>query len=102
MDMKNKSFKLDKINQNDFKKFITKTSVTKDGEVAEKKKLSLNTNQIEKEQIYDGFYGVCTNLEDNAEEIIDTLRNMNLTKNCDEGYIPSYTRTDITDCLHEI
>ena len=26
---------------------------------------------------------------------------MNLTKNCDEGYIPSYTRTDITDCLHE-
>ena len=38
--------------------------------VAEKKILSLNTNQIEKEQIYDGFYGVCTNLEDNAEEII--------------------------------
>ena len=68
--MKNKSFKLDKINQNDFKRFITKTSVTKDGEVAEKKILSLNTNQIEKEQIYDGFYGVCTNLEDNAEEII--------------------------------
>lgn len=163
--MKNKSFKLDKINQNDFKRFITKTSVTKDGEVAETKILSLNTNQIEKEQIYDGFYGVCTNLEDNAEEIIkvnqrrweieesfrimksefkarpvylsrddriiahfttcflslvlhrylekelnekytaseiiDTLRNMNLTKNCDEGYIPSYTRTDITDCLHE-
>lgn len=46
--MKNKSFKLDKINQNDFKRFITKTSVTKDGEVAEKKILSLNTNQIEK------------------------------------------------------
>ena len=61
---------LDKINQNDFKRFITKTSVTKDGEVAEKKILLLNTNQIEKEQIYDGFYGVCTNLEDNAEEII--------------------------------
>ena len=68
--MKNKSFKLEKINQNDFKRFITKTSVTKNGEVAEKKILSLNTNQIEKEQIYDGFYGVCTNLEDNAEEII--------------------------------
>lgn len=46
--MKNKSFKLYKINQNDFKRFITKTSVTKDGEVAEKKILSLNTNQIEK------------------------------------------------------
>ena len=163
--MKNKSFKLDKINQNDFKRFITKTSVTKDGEVAEKKILSLNTNQIEKEQIYDGFYGVCTNLEDNAEEIIkvnqrrweieesfrimksefkarpvylsrddriiahfttcflslvlhrylekelnekytaseiiDTLREMNLNQIDEIGYIPAYTRTDITDCLHE-
>lgn len=163
--MKNKSFKLDKINQNDFKRFITKTSVTKDGEVAEKKILSLNTNQIEKEQKYDGFYGVCTNLEDNAEEIIkvnqrrweieesfrimksefkarpvylsrddriiahfttcflslvlhrylekelnekytaseiiDTLREMNLNQIDEIGYIPVYTRTDITDCLHE-
>ena len=163
--MKNKSFKLEKINQNDFKRFITKTSVTKDGEVAEKKILSLNTNQIEKEQIYDGFYGVCTNLEDNAEEIIkvnqrrweieesfrimksefkarpvylsrddriiahfttcflslvlhrylekelnekytaseiiDTLREMNLNQIDEIGYIPAYTRTDITDCLHE-
>ena len=25
---------------------------------------------------------------------------MNLVKNCDEGYIPAYTRTDITDELH--
>lgn len=163
--MKNNSFKLDKINQNDFKRFITKTSVTKDGEVAEKKIHSLNTNQIEKEQIYDGFYGVCTNLEDNAEEIIkvnqrrweieesfrimksefkarpvylsrddriiahfttcflslvlhrylekelnekytaseiiDTLREMNLNQIDEIGYIPVYTRTDITDCLHE-
>ena len=163
--MKNKSFKLEKINQNDFKRFITKTSVTKNGEVAEKKILSLNTNQIEKEQIYDGFYGVCTNLEDNAEEIIkvnqrrweieesfrimksefkarpvylsrddriiahfttcflslvlhrylekelnekytaseiiDTLREMNLNQIDEIGYIPAYTRTDITDCLHE-
>ena len=163
--IKNKSFKLDKINQNDFKRFITKTPVTKDGEVAEKKILSLNTNQIEKEQIYDGFYGVCTNLEDNAEEIIkvnqrrweieesfriiksefkarpvylsrddriiahfttcflslvlhrylekelnekytaseiiDTLREMNLSQIDEIGYIPVYTRTDITDCLHE-
>ena len=35
-----------------------------------------------------------------ASEIIDTLRDMNLVKNCDEGYIPAYTRTDITDELH--
>ena len=40
------------------------------GEVAEKKVLTLNTDTIQKEEKFDGFYGVCTNLEDNAEEII--------------------------------
>ena len=33
----NKSFKIDKCNQNDFKRFIKKTNVTKDGEVANAK-----------------------------------------------------------------
>ena len=66
----NKCFKLDKCNQNDFKRFIKKTNVTNDGEIAEKKVLSLNTDTILKAEKFDGFYGVCTNLNDNAEEII--------------------------------
>ena len=66
----NKCFKLDKCNQNYFKRFIKKTNVTNDGEIAEKKVLSLNTDTILKEEKFDGFYGVCTNLNDNAEEII--------------------------------
>ena len=163
--MNNKKFKLEKCNQNDYKRFITKTAVTKDGEVADNNVLSLNTKQIEKEEQYDGFYGVCTNLDDNAEEIIkinqrrweieesfrimksefkarpvylsrddritahfttcflalvlhrylekelekkytatqiiDTLRNMNLIKHNEDGYIPVFTRTDITDSLHK-
>lgn len=66
----NKCFKLDKCNQNDFKRFIKKTNVTNDGEIAEKKVLSLNTDTILKKEKFDGFYGVCTNLNDNAEEII--------------------------------
>lgn len=66
----NKCFKFDKCNQNDFKRFIKKTNVTNDGEIAEKKVLSLNTDTILKEEKFDGFYGVCTNLNDNAEEII--------------------------------
>ena len=163
--MNNKNFKLEKCNQNDYKRFITKTAVTKDGEVADNNVLSLNTKQIEKEEQYDGFYGVCTNLDDNAEEIIkinqrrweieesfrimksefkarpvylsrddritahfttcflalvlhrylekeleekytatqiiDTLRNMNLIKHNEDGYIPVFTRTDVTDDLHK-
>ena len=35
-----------------------------------------------------------------ATQIIDTLRNMNLIKHNEDGYIPVYTRTDITDDLH--
>lgn len=163
--IENNSIKLDKCNQNDYKRFVNKTNITKDGEIANTKVLSLNTEQIEKEEKFDGFYGVCTNLDDNAEEIIkinqrrweieecfrimksefkarpvylqrddritahfttcflslvlyrflekrleekytcseiiETIRNMNLTKINEIGYIPSYTRTDITDILHD-
>lgn len=159
------SIKLDTANQNDYKRFVSKTSITKDGEIASKKVLSLNTSQIEKEEQYDGFYGVCTNLEDGAEEIIKVnqrrweieesfrimksefkarpvylsrddritahfttcflslvihryleklleekfstyeiiscLREMNFKKEVDDSYEPVYTRTDLTDLLHE-
>ena len=159
------SVKLDKCNQNDYKRFVNKTNITKEGEIAEDKVFSLNTQQIEKEEKFDGFYGVCTNLDDNAEEIIkinqrrweieecfrimksefkarpvylqrddritahfttcflslvlyrflekrleeqytcseiiETIRNMNLYKANELGYLPAYTRTDITDTLHD-
>ena len=163
--IENNNVKLDKCNQNDYKRFVNKTNITKDGEIAENKILSLNIEQIEKEEKFDGFYGVCTNLEDNAEEIIkvnqrrweieecfrimksefkarpvylqrddritahfttcflslvlyrflekrleekytcseiiETIRNMNINKITEIGYIPAYTRTDITDLLHD-
>ena len=164
--LSNKNFKLDRKKQTDFKRLIRKTTVTKDGEIANKKVLTLDTDTIEKEEQFDGFYGVCTNLEDAPEEIIkvnkrrweieesfrimksefkarpvylsredrikahfttcfisllilrilekklnekftssqiiECLRDMNLLKNNIEGYIPTYTRTDLTDLLHDI
>ena len=160
-----KTFKLDKCNQNDYKRFIKRTNITAEGEIAEKKLLSINNEIIEKEEKFDGFYGVCTNLEDTAEEIIkvnqrrweieesfrimksefkarpvylsrddritahfttcflslvllrilekrleekyssskiiDCLREMNFMESLGNGYIPTYTRTDLTDNLHE-
>ena len=160
-----KTFKLDKCNQNDYKRFIKRTNITSDGEIAEKKILSINNEIIEKEEKFDGFYGVCTNLEDNAEEIIkvnqrrweieesfrimksefkarpvylsrddritahfttcflslvllrflekrlgenysssqiiNCLREMNFMESIGNGYIPTYTRTDLTDDLHD-
>lgn len=157
--------KLKKSHQNDFKRFIEKTSVTTDGEVAEKDLYSLDLEVIANEEAYDGFYAVCTNLEDEAAEIIKVnhrrweieecfrimksefkarpvyltrddrieahfttcflamvlyrylekrldskftcseivrgLRDMDFYEIPGEGYIPTYTRTDFTDALHE-
>lgn len=61
--------KVGKHRQNDYKRFIEKKTCTADGEVAEKEIYSLNTSLIESEAAYDGFYAVCTNLDEDAAEI---------------------------------
>ena len=40
--------------------------------------------------------------KNSCEEIIKTLRDMNLSVLNEEGYLPAYTRTDLTDELHNI
>ncbi len=62
--------KIKKHNQNDFKRFIEKTSITPDGEIAAKELYSINADTIAKEELFDGFYAVCTNLEDHAPAIL--------------------------------
>ena len=37
-----------------------------------------------------------------TSQILDTLRNMKVLESKGDGYIPEYTRTDLTDDLHEI
>jgi len=51
-------------NQNDPKRFIARDKVTKDGEIAETEVAYLDTDAIEAEARYDGFYAVCTSLSD--------------------------------------
>lgn len=62
--------KLKKANQNDYKRFIAKMNVTDEGEVAEKAFYSIDTLSIEAEEVFDGFYAVCTNLDDKPATII--------------------------------
>lgn len=57
-------------NQNDPARFIQKTAVTPDGEIASKSLFELDEARIAEESLYDGFYAVITNLEDNPAEII--------------------------------
>lgn len=153
-------------NQNDPMQFVKKTSVTANGEVSKKQVYDLDEEQIQKEEMYDGFYAVITNLEGDVSEIIkinkqhweieenfrimktefearpvyvrredrikahfmtcyislllyrllekklgniytteqilETLRSMQVTLlSKASGYIPSYTRTELTDALHK-
>lgn len=156
--------KIKKCNANDYKRFINKTSCTPDGEVADKEIYNIDQAIIQKEEAFDGFYGVCTNLEDDVSEIIKInhrrweieecfrimksefkarpvflkkddrieahfitcfisliiyrllekrlkeeftcheivsgLRDMEFFEVKGEGYVPTYTRTDFTDALH--
>ncbi len=57
-------------NQNDPARFIKTTSVTDDGEIAEKKVCELDLDKIRDEEKYDGFYAVITNLEGDISEIL--------------------------------
>ena len=51
-------------------RFVKRTTVTSDGEIAEKTVYELDCEQIEKESRYDGFYAVVTNLEGDVSEIL--------------------------------
>jgi len=62
--------KVSKQKINDPKRFITSTYITGDGEIASAKKLTLNREAIEQESQFDGFYAVCTTLEDDIAEIV--------------------------------
>ena len=155
-------------NQNDPNRFIAVDAITENGEVCAKKIPYLDETIISEEEKYDGFYAVCTNLENTpvskiiqinhgrweieecfrimktefqarpvylqredrikahfltcylalfifrilerrldgkytCSDIIRTLRNMKMYRPGEKlGYYPSYTRTDLTDALHEI
>lgn len=54
----------------DSNRFIKEERCTQEGEVAEHTVYSLNEDRIRQEEKYDGFYAVCTNLEDDAREIV--------------------------------
>lgn len=157
--------KVDTKRQTDYRRFLSRKSCTDDGEKASHTFYELNEDVIKDEERFDGFYGICTNLEDDAPavanishkrweieecfrimksefdsrpvflsredrikahfmtcfialviyrfiekelddkytcpEIIDTLRSMNMVKHDGQGWTPAYTRTELTDTLHE-
>lgn len=61
-------------NQNDPQRFLKMEYTTKDGEVADTITVTLDNSEVEKEQQYDGFYGVTTSLQDPIEDIVEINR----------------------------
>lgn len=161
---------LNKKGANDPGRFVKRLTVTQEGELAKKDIYYLDEESIAKEARFDGFYGVCTNLEDDplsiiavnkgrweieacfrimkselkarpvylkrddriqahfltcfvalliyriltkkirlrmteenpsGEAIVNTLCKMDFLEKEGDGYIPTYTRTDLTDALHD-
>ena len=151
--------------QNDPKRFIKTDHATKNGEVAEEAVSYIDESVIADEEKYDGFYAVCTNLDDSVssivkankrrweieecfrimktdfearpvylnrqdrilahfitcfialivyrylekkldnkytiDQILPVLQEMDFMKYEGKGYQPVYTRTELTDALHE-
>lgn len=61
-------------NQNAPARFIKFTAITEDGEIAGKNRYALDSDRISKEEMYDGFYAVITNLEGDVGEILKINR----------------------------
>lgn len=59
-----------KNNPNDPARFITEKHFTENGEKADKVQYVINKDQIKKEEMFDGFYGICTDLEASPLELI--------------------------------
>ena len=62
---------IDKKGLNDYRRFIERTASTDCGEIAEHTTFSIDKEKIIKEEMYDGFYGVCTNLDSDIKDIIE-------------------------------
>ena len=62
--------KIQKSNQNDYKRFVKRNSFTAQGQAADQDIYCLDDELIAQEEKFDGFYAICTNLEDDAPSII--------------------------------
>jgi hypothetical protein len=70
------SSRMERKNQNDFRRLVKRTSATREGEVADVTVYAIDEEVISKEAQYDGFYGLCTSLDaDDIEGILLVSKN---------------------------
>ena len=61
-------------NQNDYKRFIDSLNITENGEIAENTIYTINLETIKKEEKYDGYYALTTNLIGDINEILKIVK----------------------------
>lgn len=66
---------------NDVKRFIKRTSVGKDGDEASDS-YAIDRTLIEAEEMYDGYYAVATNLDDEVKDILETNSRRHKIEDC--------------------
>ncbi len=86
---------MDHTRQNDYKRFIQTSYLTEEGEVADVKQLHVDTETIAKEEMYDGFYGICTNLMPPSEDHPDGTDAMEILR-------INHMRWQIEDCFRDM
>ena len=60
--------KMTEYQQTDYRRLIQMSFLTKEGEVSTKRHLAIDTEAISKEEKFDGYYGICTNLPLKSEK----------------------------------
>lgn len=63
-------------------RYVTETYATQDGEIAVFKVAALNLDAISDDEKYDGFYGICTDLNNPVNEIIELNHNRWESEDC--------------------
>ena len=66
---------------NDVTRFIKRTSIGKNGEKASDH-YAINQDAIDKEEMYDGYYAVATNLDDDVQTILNISENRYKIEDC--------------------
>ena len=88
--------------QNDPKRFIITDHATADGEVAQQSVNHIAQSIIAAEEQYDGFYAVCTNLEDSPEAIMKFNRRRRKIEKCLRINLFPYEKARDATCVRKI
>ena len=86
---------MDHNRQTDYKRLIQMSFLTEEGEECAVKQLRVDTETIAKEEMYDGFYGICTNLLPPSEKNPDGTEAMEILR-------INHMRWQIEDCFREL